>query len=279
MTQEKEVSKACQRQRGRTGGHKHRVLYAGGQGHQTLMVRAAIAAEEECKSIPYAYGDHSSKNSGCNSPPNFSRRYATTLAQDGLLLVHPLVLDEVPATLRASTLILKGPRRRCPPAASPRSGTGGWSGWGGGASNGPLSYPSQPPRLQRPSHLRPLAAALFKMLIRATLAASLLPLKHEALAEAKGVETPLRREATLAPEGHLLRGRPGEQIVPKCLIASRKLWGGHTARHLIKDTLAQDTLAHSKWEGHAAQTHLSQHPVGFRTPVSGRRAQGHSAPT
>ena len=39
------------------------------------------------------------------------------------------------------------------------------------------------------------------------------------------------------------------------------------------------TLAHSKGEGHAAQTQLSQHPVGFRTPESGRRAQGHRAPT
>ena len=62
----------------------------------------------------------------------FLHQYVMMLkhVQDGLLLVHPLVLEE-PATLRASTSMIMTstkpsvmrPNDRCPPAASPRSST------------------------------------------------------------------------------------------------------------------------------------------------------------
>ena len=75
------------------------------------------------------------------SPPV---QYGTSQSvQDGLLPVHPLVLD-VPATLRASTLISMSPRTeetsvdRCPPTANPRSSMPPWRGVVG-SSNAPTT--------------------------------------------------------------------------------------------------------------------------------------------
>ena len=168
--------------------------------------------------------------------------YVPRSALDGLLPVHPLVLDEVPATLRASTLILKSPRRRCPPAASPRSGTGGWSGWDGGASNGPLSYPSQPPRIQSPSHSRHASRRIFRMPIRATPAASRLPRRHEAPGATQSVGqrpfSSLRRDTLWAPEGHPLRA---ENLGTDCPSFSIKVGSNQNAPR-GPDTLATDML-------------------------------------
>ena len=100
----------------------------------------------------------------------FSQEYGTSKpVQDGLLPVHPLVLD-VPATLRASTLTIPMSLRivrdasddRCPPAASPRSCTGVWSGKSDPAPSGGSLIPSQAPRILIPhdrSRDRPAAMA------------------------------------------------------------------------------------------------------------------------
>ena len=99
--------------------------------------------------------------------PYFSHGYVSKPVQDGLLPVHPLVLN-VPATLRASTLISMSPRTeetsvdRCPPAASPRSSTGGWPGNSCSAPRGEQQFPSQLPRLHEPPdrcRVRPAAVA------------------------------------------------------------------------------------------------------------------------
>mgnify|MGYP005734881461 CR=1 FL=1 len=55
-TPEPEVSRAWQGQHGGESGHDHQVLNPRGQGRQTLMVQAAIVAEEECKSILHTGG-------------------------------------------------------------------------------------------------------------------------------------------------------------------------------------------------------------------------------
>ena len=78
-------------------------------------------------------------------------------ASDGLLPVHPLVLN-VPATLRASTsmrmmssrTVREASDERCPPAASPRSSTGCGSGKGSSAPSGELPIPSPHPRILIP---------------------------------------------------------------------------------------------------------------------------------
>ena len=119
----------------------------------------------------YAQGlAHSSMRLADNRPPYSSRGRASRPAQDGLLPVHPFVLD-VPATLRASTLtILMSPRivredtsvDRSPPAASPQSGTGCWSGTICSAPRGEQKVPSQHPRIQLPPdrcRVRPAAVA------------------------------------------------------------------------------------------------------------------------
>ena len=98
-----------------------------------------------------------------HSAPHSLCGCGTRSALDGLLPVHPLVLDDVPAALRASTWILKSPRRRCPPAANPRSRTGGWSGREGPTPSGGLPLPSQPPRIQLPSHSRHASRRLVSM--------------------------------------------------------------------------------------------------------------------
>ena len=141
------------------------------------------------------------------APPNSCRKYATTPAQDGLLPVHPLVLDEVPATLRASTLILKSPRRRCPPAANPRSCTGGWSGRRGSTPSGEPLLPSHHPRIQRPSHSR-LASRRVSMGISPDACGVKPPRRHEAPGSTQSVGqrpfSSLRRDTLRAPEGHPL---------------------------------------------------------------------------
>ena len=121
------------------------------------MVRAVIATEEECKEVLIArhIAQHQTRprtdsliatqndDAGMNRKPamlkTFLHKHMSMLmthVQDGRLRAHPLVLVE-PATLRASTLMsfhskpsVMRPNERCPLAASPRSGTGGWSGGG-----------------------------------------------------------------------------------------------------------------------------------------------------
>jgi len=125
-----------------------------GPEHRALMVQAAIAAEEECKSKLNTHGEgpHASPRHKYHRPPYSLSGHAPSPAQDELLPAHPLVLD-VPATLRESTLILKSPRSR-PPTASPRSGTGGRSGVIGSAHRGEPRTPNRPPRIHRPTHSR-----------------------------------------------------------------------------------------------------------------------------
>ena len=188
---------------GGLSGHDCHVVDPRVQGHQTLMVQAAIAAEEECKSIMHTGEGHASMNLEYDSAPHSLRGYDPRSALDGLLPVHPLVLDEVPATLRASTLILKSPRRRCPPAANPRSGQGGWSGRDGPTPSGGPSHPSRLPRIHSPSHSRHASRRLFRMPIRAAPAASRLPRRHEAPGSTQSLGqrpfSSLRRDT---PEGH-----------------------------------------------------------------------------
>ena len=204
---------------------------------------------------------------GHNSPPHFSRRCVPTFAQDGLLPVHPLVLDDVPATLRASTLLLESPRRRCPLAASPRSGTGGWSGRDGPTPSGGPSHPSQPPRIQLPSHSRHASRRVFRMPIRATPAASRLPRRHEAPGATQSVGqrpfSSLRRDTLRAPEGHPLRAG---NLGTDCPSFPIKVGSNQNAPR-GQDTLAQDTLAHHKGEGHAAQRPSTHQTRGSHNPL------------
>ena len=85
------------------------------------MVKAAIGAEEEYKDTLYAdVRAHASMRIHI-ADYSLSGHASSKPASDGLLPVHPLVLNAVPATLQASTL--KIPNRdasaeRCPPAAT-----------------------------------------------------------------------------------------------------------------------------------------------------------------
>ena len=195
------------------------------------------------------------------SSPRSLRGCAPRPAQDGLLPVHPLVLDEVPATLRASTLILKSPRRRCPPAANPRSCTGGWSGRGGSAPSGELPLPSPSPRIQRPSHPRH-ASRRVSMGISLDACGVKPPRRHEALGAHWSRRTTLRRSPLRAPEGQLLRvGNLGID----CPSFPTKVGSNQNAPK-GQDTLAQDTLAHHKGEGHAAQRPSTHKTRGCHTP-------------
>ena len=128
-----------------------------GQGHQTLMVQAAIAAEEECKSIMHTGEGHASMNHKYDSAPHSLRGYDPRSALDGLLPVHPFVLN-VPATLRAPTSMrmMSAPAvrdasdERCPLAASPRSSAGCGSGKVSSAFSGEIPIPSPHPRILIP---------------------------------------------------------------------------------------------------------------------------------
>ena len=216
------------------------------------MVQAAIAAEEECKSMSYAQGLAHSSMSLAHRPPCSSRGRACRPAQDGLLPVHALVLIDVPATLRASTLTLKCPRRRCPPAAQSRSCTGRRSGRRGSAPSGDPHLPSQPspnpwtvayaPR-QPPKRTR---VQVIRMPLRATPAASWLPSSESPEIATSGIQFRTRRYCTIR-RAHCKRW--GEVSTPS--------ENGHARRGHAR---VPRTLAHTKGEGHAAQEPRTTEP-------------------
>ena len=130
-----------------------------------MMVRAAIAAEEEYKDMLCTYAGAPAPVHSSIAEPSLIGHVPSKPAPDGHLLVHPLVLDVELATLQAA--ILKSPNRdasvdRSPPAATLHQPVGGWPGRQ--SNRGPsarlLSLPSQPHHLLGPSHSRPPPAVL-----------------------------------------------------------------------------------------------------------------------